>query len=141
MMPGLPRMPRMDDAMQLFKAQAEILAELPSTVIELQRTARELTETLVAMREAVAAAQRVANRVEGVLDDMEEPVRQMRPGIARLAAVLDDPAIDRIPSTLRAIELMVEPVAAGLTRLRDRSARVVQQGRQLSRRLGSVGGQ
>jgi ABC-type transporter Mla subunit MlaD len=141
MMPGLPRMPRMDDAMQLFKAQAEILAELPSTVIELQRTARELTETLVAMREAVAAAQRVANRVEGVLDDMEEPVRQMRPGIARLATVLDDPAIDRIPSTLRAIELMVEPVAAGLTRLRDRSARVVQQGRQLSRRLGSVGGQ
>jgi ABC-type transporter Mla subunit MlaD len=135
MMPGIPRMPRPDDLLQVIRTQSELMMELPATLVELQRTIRDLTETLAALRETVATSQRVSARVESVLDELEEPVRALRPGIARLATVLTDPAIARIPETVTTIESAVGPLATGLGRLWERSAGLITRGREFSRRV------
>src|SRR3954451_14498328 len=102
MMPKLPG--GFIDPLQMMKAQTDFMTELPATLADLQKTVRGLAEAIDGVKESVAAAQRVSARVEAVLDEMEGPVRDLRPGIQRLAAALDDPVIDRIPITLSAIE-------------------------------------
>ena len=115
----MPRMPGgFGDPLQMMKAQSEFMAELPATIADLQKTVRGLAEAIDGVKESVAAAQRVSARVESVLDDMEAPVRALRPGIERLAAALDDPIIDRIPITLAALDDAVTPVTERLARAR-----------------------
>ena len=122
-MPGRPRVPSLGDALALLQAQTELMADLPATVLELQRAVRGLGEVVATTRETMLATQRVAARLEEILDDIDGPVRNLRPGLEKLATVLDDPVIERIPATLTAVELAVGPVAAGVQRVSDRLSR------------------
>ena len=123
---GMPRIPGLGDLLSLLQTQTEALAQLPRTLSDLQGTVRELTEATTKARETIDAAQRVAARLEDLVEELEEPVRALKPGLERVGRVLDDPAVDTVPDTLRRIHDDLMPLIGGL--------------RQAQARVGSVTG-
>ena len=123
---GMPRIPGLSELLTLLQTQTEALAQLPRTLSDLNGTVRELTEATTMARDTIASAQRSAERLEVLVDELEEPVRALRPGIERGGMVLDDPAVDTVPDTLRRINEDLMPLIHGL--------------RQAQSRVGSVAG-
>ncbi|MGY1724434.1 hypothetical protein [Blastococcus sp. SYSU DS0533] len=123
---GMPRIPGFGELVALLQTQTEALSQLPRTLADLNSTVRELTAATTAARETIASAQRMAERLEGLVEELEEPVRALRPGIERVGRVLDDPAVDTVPETLRRIHDDLMPLIHGL--------------RQAQTRVGSVTG-
>ena len=111
---GIPRIPGFAELLTLLQTQTEALSQLPRTLADLNGTVRELTAATTAARETIASAQRMAERLESLVDDLEEPVRALRPGIERVGRVLDDPAVDTVPDTLRRIHDDLMPLISGL---------------------------
>ena len=123
---GMPSIPGLGDLLSLLQKQTEALAQLPSTLIDLNRTIRELTAATTLARETIESAQRITERLEGLVEELQQPVRALKPGLERVGKVLDDPAVDTVPDTLRRIHDDLMPLIAGL--------------RQAQSRLGSVTG-
>jgi ABC-type transporter Mla subunit MlaD len=122
----MPRIPGLSELLTILQTQTEALSQLPRTLSDLNGTVRELTEATTIARETIASAQRIAERLEVLVDELEEPVRALRPGIERVGKVLDDPAVDTVPDTLRRINEDLLPLIHGL--------------RQAQARVGSVTG-
>jgi ABC-type transporter Mla subunit MlaD len=122
----MPRIPGLNELLALLQTQTEALAQLPRTLSDLNGTVRELTAATTSARETIESAQRIAGRLEALVDELEEPVRALRPGLERVGRVLDDPAVDTVPDTLRRIHDDLMPLIAGL--------------RQAQNRVGSVTG-
>ena len=110
----MPRIPGLSEILSLLQTQTEALAQLPRTLSELNGTVRELTEATTMARDTIASAQRIAERLEDLVNELEEPVRALRPGIERVGKVLDDPAVDTVPDTLRRIQEDLVPLIHGL---------------------------
>jgi len=123
---GMPRIPGLSDLVSLLQTQTEALAQLPRTLSDLNGTVRELTQATTMARETIESAQRIAERLEGLVEELEEPVRALRPGLVRVGRVLDDPVVDTVPDTLRRIHDDLMPLIHGL--------------RQAQTRMGSVTG-
>ncbi|MCU1671032.1 MAG: uncharacterized protein JWP40_3959 [Blastococcus sp.] len=123
---GIPRIPGLSELLSLLQTQTEALAALPRTLSDLNGTVRELTEATTMARDTIASAQRTAERLEDLVEELEEPVRALRPGLERVGKVLDDPVVDTIPDTLRQIHDDLMPLIHGL--------------RQAQTRMGSVTG-
>jgi GNAT superfamily N-acetyltransferase len=123
---GMPRIPGLSELLSILQTQTEALAQLPRTLSDLNGTVRELTEATTMARETIASAQRIAERLEDLVNELEEPVRALKPGIERVGKVLDDPAVDTVPDTLRKINEDLMPLIHGL--------------RQAQSRVGSVAG-
>src|SRR5579875_2402884 len=100
----MPMMPGMSETLRAMQAQTEVMTQLPATLGDLQRAVRGVADALAASKETVASAQQVSERLASVLDEIEEPVRALRPGIVRLGEVLNSPVVERIPAVLEAIE-------------------------------------
>ncbi|HEX2299632.1 MAG TPA: hypothetical protein VHH34_14155, partial [Pseudonocardiaceae bacterium] len=111
---GMPRIPGLTEILSLLQTQTEALAQLPRTLSDLNGTVRELTEATTMAHATIASAQRIAERLEDLVDELEEPVRALRPGLERVARVLDDPAVDTVPDTLRRIQEDLVPLIHGL---------------------------
>jgi ABC-type transporter Mla subunit MlaD len=122
----MPRIPGLSELLSLLQTQTEALSQLPRTLSDLNGTVRELTEATTMARDTIASAQRIAERLEDLVNELEEPVRALRPGIERVGKVLDDPAVDTVPDTLRRINEDLLPLIHGL--------------RQAQARVGSVAG-
>jgi len=122
----MPSIPGLGDLLSLMQKQSEALAQLPSTLIDLNRTIRELTEATALARETIESAQRITERLQGLVEELQQPVRALKPGLERVGRVLDDPAVDTVPETLRRIHDDLMPLIAGL--------------RQAQARVGSVTG-
>jgi ABC-type transporter Mla subunit MlaD len=99
---------------RLARAQAEALAALPGAVLSLTRAVSSLDKTMREAREAVARLQRLGERMEGILDEVEQPIRDLGPGLRRVGEVLDDPVVSEIPDTVRRIRDDVLPLVATL---------------------------
>jgi ABC-type transporter Mla subunit MlaD len=123
---GMPRIPGLTELLNILQTQTEALAQLPRTLSDLNGTVRELTEATTMARETIASAQRIAERLEDLVEELEEPMRALRPGLDRVGKVLDDPAVDTVPDTLRRIHDDLMPLIHGL--------------RQAQSRVGSVTG-
>jgi ABC-type transporter Mla subunit MlaD len=123
---GMPRIPGLTELLSLLQTQTEALAQLPRTLTDLQGTVRELTEATAVARQTLDSAQRIAERLEDLVEELEEPVRALKPGLERVGKVLDDPAVDTVPDTLRRIHEDLMPLIHGL--------------RQAQSRVGSVTG-
>ncbi len=123
---GMPRIPGLSDLLTVLQTQTEALAQLPRTLTDLQGTVRELTQATTMARETIESAARIAERLEGLVEELEEPVRALKPGLERVGRVLDDPAVDTVPDTLRRIHDDLMPLISGL--------------RQAQARVGSVTG-
>jgi len=117
---GMPRIPGLSELLSLLQTQTEALAQLPRTLSDLQGTVRELTEATTMARETIESAQRTAERLEGLVEELEEPVRALRPGLERVGRVLDDPAVDTVPDTLRRIHDDLMPLIATLRQAQTR---------------------
>jgi ABC-type transporter Mla subunit MlaD len=122
----MPRIPGLTELLALLQTQTEALAQLPRTLSDLNGTVRELTQATTMARDTIASAQQIAERLQDLVDELEEPVRALRPGIERVGRVLDDPAVDTVPDTLRRINEDLMPLIHGL--------------RQAQSRVGSVAG-
>jgi ABC-type transporter Mla subunit MlaD len=123
---GVPRIPGLSELLALLQAQTEALAQLPRTLTELNGAVRELIAATTVASETIASAQRTAERLEELVEELEQPVRALRPGLERVGRVLDDPVVDTVPDTLRRIHDDLMPLIAGL--------------RQAQTRVGSVTG-
>ena len=122
----MPRIPGFGELLALLQTQTEALSQLPRTLADLNGTVRELTAATTSARETIASAQRITERLESLVEELEEPVRALRPGLERVGRVLDDPAVDTVPETLRRIHDDLMPLIHGL--------------RQAQSRVGSVTG-
>ena len=111
---GMPRIPGLSELLGLLQTQTEALAQLPRTLSDLTGTVRELTQATTMARETIASAQQIAERLQDLVDELEEPVRALRPGLERVGRVLDDPAVDTVPDTLRRISEDLVPLIHGL---------------------------
>jgi ABC-type transporter Mla subunit MlaD len=113
----------MPDMVRLMQVQADLLSSLPETLSDLHQAVRSLSEVVEVTRQTMLSVQRVSERIDRVLDEVEDPVRGLRPGIDRLTQVLEDPVVERIPAALESIERTVLPIAAAADRARIQMAR------------------
>ena len=118
----MARIPGIDGVFALLQAQTEALAQLPAAVTALAGAARGLGETVASARETLAAVHRLAVRMDALVEELEEPVRALAPGLTRLAVVLDDPVVEELPDTLRKVQGDVLPVLRTLADTHERVA-------------------
>jgi hypothetical protein len=74
-------------------------------------------------------------RLDRVAEELEEPLKALRPGLERLAVVLEDPIVEELPDTLRKVQSDVLPV---LQTLADTHARVAFIAGSTERIMGFV---
>ncbi|MHB8452469.1 MAG: hypothetical protein ACYDAQ_18750 [Mycobacteriales bacterium] len=110
-------LPGLSDLRKLVVAQTEYLLALPETLSALNRSVRSLAETIASTKDAVLALQRIAVRLDGLLDDLEPALRSLAPGISRVAALLDDPALGELLRGVRDTQARVAGIAASTERL------------------------
>jgi len=120
--------------LRTVQAQAEAMAALPGALLSLTRAVSQLNGTLSDARKAVARLQRLAERLDGILDEVEQPVRDLAPGLRRVGKMLDDPVVSEIPDTVRRIRDDLLPLVGtlrGTTEILDRfSARSLLSSRR-----------
>ena len=137
-MPGMPGWPRMPDATQLlaqYQAQAEALAQLTPTIVALNQAMRGLTGVVEAARETVESAQRVTAQLERIVSELDEPARALRPGLERVSRVLDDPAVEALPDTIKRVQDSLVPLLEGVQRAHLRVGHLVGAASQSLSRL------
>ena len=139
-LPGMPRVPGVSDLVSQLQTQTEALAQLPLTVAALNTAVQSLIEAVAITRETAASAQRVSERLEEVIEELDKPVRALRPGLERVAKVLDDPVIDTVPETLRQLTEDVVPLVHGLRDAQTRVGLVLNQAANASTRLAELPG-
>lgn len=118
----MARIPGIDGVFGLLQAQTEALAALPGTVTALTGAVRSLSDLAHQARETVVTVHRLATRLDGLVEELEEPLRALAPGLSRLAVVLDDPVVDDLPDTLRKVQADVLPVLRTLADTHERVA-------------------
>jgi ABC-type transporter Mla subunit MlaD len=116
----MPRIPGLSDLIAQLQAQTEALAQLPRTMADLNAAVRELITAVGVASTTIASAQRTAERLEELVEELEEPVRALRPGLERVGKVLDDPAVDTLPDTLRRVHDDLMPLISGLRSAQSR---------------------
>ena len=121
---GMPRIPGLSELLTALQAQTEALAALPRTLTDLNAAVRELIAATSTATAAISSAQRTAERLEGLVGELEEPVRALKPGLEGMGRVLDDPAVDTIPDTLRTINEDLMPLIATVRQAQSRVAGV-----------------
>jgi ABC-type transporter Mla subunit MlaD len=99
---------------RLAREQAEAMAALPGALVSLTRAVTSLDTTVREARDTVARLSRLGERLEGILDEVEQPVKDLAPGLRRVGAVLDDPAVSDLPETVRRVREDLLPLVATL---------------------------
>jgi ABC-type transporter Mla subunit MlaD len=99
---------------RLAREQAEAVAALPAALVSLTRAVGSLDATIQDARDTVARLQRLGERLEGILDEVEQPVKDLAPGLRRAGRVLDDPAVDDLPDVVRRLREDLLPLVATL---------------------------
>jgi hypothetical protein len=106
----------------VLQAQTEALAALPGAVQALSSAVKNLAEATAGANETVQTMNRLANRIEGIVVELEEPLKALGPGMRRMAAVLDDPIITSVPETFAQIQRDILPVLRTLADTNERVA-------------------
>jgi ABC-type transporter Mla subunit MlaD len=99
---------------RLAREQAEAIAALPGALVSLTRAVSSLDVTIQDARDTVARLQRLGERLEGMLDEVEQPVKDLAPGLRRVGEVLEDPAVSDLPDTVRRVREDLLPLVATL---------------------------
>lgn len=99
----------------------QALVALPAAVTALNRSVRTLSDTVSTAGEAIRSVNRLAGRLDALVDELEDPVRALVPGLRRAAAILDDPVVEAVPDVLRRVQDDVLPL---LRTLGDTQAKV-----------------
>jgi hypothetical protein len=139
-MPAMPRVPGFSDLLGLLQQQTEALAALPRTMLDLNRSILSLIDVVASARDTFASSQRVSSRVERIVDEMEEPLLALKPGLQRLAVILNDPAVDTVPDTLRKINDEVLPLVKGIQETQVKINSIATLAEETSTRLAALPG-
>ena len=126
-MRGVARIPGIDRAFGVLQTQAEALVQLPSAVASLTAAARGLGDVIGQARDTLSTLNRLATRMDGLVEELEEPLRALAPGLQRLAVVLDDPIVESLPDTLAKVQADVLPVLRTLADTHERVAFIAGQ--------------
>ena len=118
----MPRLPGLTEVLTLLRAQTDALLELPATVASLQRAVRALADTVTVGADTLLVVQKLALRIDGLVDDLEEPVRALLPGLNRTAVLLDDPVMETIPDTVRRLQAEAMPLLRAISETQARFA-------------------
>lgn len=102
--------PGVSDLIQVVKTQTEALASLPMTLVNLTQALRSLTDVVSKAGETVGAVNRVVMRADSLLAELEQPMRDLAPGMTKVAVIINDPVIDEIPTTLAALNRDILPI-------------------------------
>jgi ABC-type transporter Mla subunit MlaD len=116
------RIPGIDGVFSVLQAQTEALATLPAAVSALTGAVRSLADVVGQARDTVVTVNRLAGRLDSLVEELEEPLKALAPGLARLAVVLDDPVVEELPETLRKVQADVLPVLRTLADTHERVA-------------------
>ena len=116
----MARIPGLDGLFAALQTQTEALSALPTAVTALTGAVRHLGEVVGEARETLAAVHRLAVRLDSVAQELDEPLRALAPGLRRLAVVLEDPAVEQLPDTLRQVQRDVLPVLQTLAETSQR---------------------
>jgi DNA repair ATPase RecN len=133
-------MPGLSELLGLLQQQTEALAALPRTMLDLNRSILSLIDVVASARDTLASSQRVSARLERIVDEMEEPVLALKPGLQRLAVILDDPAVDTVPDTLRKINEEVLPLVQGIRDTQGKVNNIATFAEETSARLAALPG-
>ena len=106
----------------VLQAQTEALIALPQAVTSLANAVQSLAEVAASAAETAQTINRLVLRVDGIVAELEAPVKALAPGVTRLAGVMDDAAFDLLPDTLRRIQSDVLPVLRTLADTHDKVA-------------------
>ena len=112
-LPGIDSV--VNSVVAVLQAQTEALAQLPSTVTALSNAVKGLAETVQTMN-------RMVTRIDGIVTELEEPLKALAPGMTRMAAILDSPGVDEIPATLKQVQADILPVLRTLADTHERVA-------------------
>ena len=123
----MARLPGIDGLLGLLQAQTEALAQLPAAVTSLTTAVRGLGEVVGQARDTLSTVHRLATRLDGLVEELEQPLRDLAPGLSRLAVVLDDPLVDSLPETLGKVRSDVLPVLRTLADTHERVAFIAGQ--------------
>ena len=120
----MARLPGIDSVFSgvqsIVQAQSDAIAALPGTVASLTAAVRGLADT-------VARTNAMLGRLDGIVTELEQPLKDLAPGLTKLAVILDDPIIDDLPQTLRQVQADVLPVLRTLADTHERVAFIAGQ--------------
>ena len=108
--------------LNVLQAQTEALAALPGAVQSLSAAVRNLADATAGAKETVQTLNRLATRIEGIVIELEEPLKALAPGMRRLATVIDDPIVSSVPETLAQVQRDILPVLRTLADTNERVA-------------------
>ena len=123
----MARLPVIDSVFGLLQAQTEALAQLPAAVASLTHAVRGVGDLVVQTRDTIVAVNRLALRLDSLVEELEEPLKALAPGLKRLAVILDDPMVESIPDTLGKVQADVLPVLRTLADTHERVAFIAGQ--------------
>ena len=92
------------EVVALTRVQAEALLALPTSLAALNAAAVRITATLEGTDDALVVLKGVGVRADALISDLEGPLRDLVPGLRRIAPVLAHQTFDQVPATLVQIQ-------------------------------------
>jgi len=111
----------------VLQAQTEALAALPGAVQALSSSVKNLAEVTSGAKDTVVALNRLVLRMDGIITELEEPLKSLAPGMRTVAALLEDPIITSVPETLAQVQKDILPVLRTLADTHERVAFIAGQ--------------
>jgi hypothetical protein len=108
--------------LSVLQAQSEALAALPGAVQALSSAVKNLAEATAGAKDTVIVVNRLVTRIDAIVEDLEQPLRALAPGMTRMAAVIDDPIVSAVPQTLAQIGKELTPLLKALSDTNERVA-------------------
>ena len=99
----MPKLPGLSDVVDLLNTQTQALLAVPDAV-------RAVVELAI-------DAQRVVRRLDSLLDDLEQPLRELAPGLEKLARTLEGDEIQSIVVGVNDTQKQVAAIAATTGRI------------------------
>ena len=108
--------------LSLLQAQTAALAALPGAVESLSAAVKNLADATAGAKDTVQTLNRLATRIEGIVEELEQPLKSLAPGMERMAKVLDDPVVSTLPDALTQVRRDLLPVLRTIAETNERIA-------------------
>jgi hypothetical protein len=99
----MPKLPGVSDVVDLLQTQTQALLAVPDAV-------RAVVDLAV-------DARRVVRRLDSLLDDLEQPLRDLAPGLEKLARTLEGDEVQQIVTGVNDTQRQVAAIAATTGRI------------------------
>ena len=99
----MPKLPGLSDVVDVLHAQTTALLSIPDAVRAVVTLATD--------------AQRVVRRIDGLLDELEQPLRELAPGLQKLARTLEGDEVEQIVTGINETQRQVAAIAATTGRI------------------------